>query len=207
MHRISLTLLLLGVVSISSAQTPAVLAPDTIIVAKLTTNLELEKCKVGDPLEAQSSEDAKDGKVLLLKKGSVLLGHITVVEPSAAAQSETMVGVIFDGVKIKNSPNQSVRLLIRAIAPPVTEPESGTISEGRGMPGATTQATVPGKVHAGNPEGSPIGPQSVGVSGFPGIRLEIRKEPNGQSMSIIAFTKTDVKFKKGTQLVLKSAAQ
>jgi hypothetical protein len=180
---------------------------ETAILAKLATNLEPQRCKPGDSVEAQTTEDIKQGKEVLLKKGSVLLGHVSVVEPPSATQLETMVGIIFDGVKTKNGPDQSVHLLIRALAPEAEGPENSTLSEGRGMSGATTAATVPGKVSAAGTAGGRLTALSIGVSGFPGVRLENRKEANGQVMTIIALSEPGVKFKKGTQLVLKVAGQ
>jgi hypothetical protein len=206
--------LTLGHVALSNAQTPAVapvgalaLPRETAILAKLATNLEPQRCKPGDSVEAQTTEDIKQGKEVLLKKESVLLGHVSVVEPPSATQLETMVGIIFDGVKTKKGPGQSVHLLIRALAPEAEGPENSTLSEGRGMPGATTAATVPGKVSAAGTAGGRLTALSIGVSGFPGVRLENRKEANGQVMTIIAISEPGVKFKKGTQLVLKVAGQ
>ena len=126
--------LTLGHVALSNAQTPAVapvgalaLPRETAILAKLATNLEPHRCKPGDSVEAQTTEDIKQGKEVLLKKESVLLGHVSVVEPPSATQLETMVGIIFDGVKTKNGPGQSVHLLIRALAPEAEGPENSTL--------------------------------------------------------------------------------
>ena len=207
--------LLVGMPAAANSQTPAAapgnsltLPVDTMILAKLATNLELWKCKPGDAIEAQTTEDIRQGKDVLVKKGSRLIGHVSLVEPSTHAQPETVVGIVFDGVKAKNGSAQSIRLLIRAMAPEPEGPTNSTISEGRGMPGATTAAaTLSHEANAGSPGGSRLSPSSVGVSGFPGVRLENRKETNGQVLTIVAFAKPDVKFKKGTQLVMKVVGQ
>jgi len=191
----------------AAAANTLTLPAETAILAKLATNLEPQGCKPGDSVEAQTTEDVREGKVVLLKKGSLLLGHISVVKFSSASQPETMLGIVIDGVKIKNGQDQSINLLIRAMAPEPEGPENSTVSEGRGMQGATTSATVPGKVSASVANGGRLTPLSIGVSGFPGVRLENRKEANGQVLTIIALSKPDVKFKKGTQLVLKVAGQ
>src|ERR1700728_3886021 len=52
------------------------------VVGKLPTNLEAEQAKAGDPVDVQLSEDIKSGHDVLVKKGSILNGHITSVQVS-----------------------------------------------------------------------------------------------------------------------------
>ena len=134
-------------------------------------------------------------------------GHVSFVEPATPLQPETMIGIVFDGVKTKQGPKQSLHLLLHALAPETALPSNSTISEGRGMPAATTAATVPGRVSAESPAPGRLTASSVGVSGFANMRLEIRKDAKGQVVSIIAFSKGDVKLKRGTQLLLTPSKQ
>lgn len=180
---------------------------DTAFLARLTTNLDLQQCTPGEPVEAQTTQDVKQGKEVVLKKGSSLLGHVTSVELASPAQPDTKIGIIFDGVKAKNGPEQSLRLLISALAPENEGPANSTLSEGRGMPGATTAATVPGSASAGGGVSGQLNTSSVGVSGFPGVRLGTLKASDGQVVTLVAYSKGEVKFKKGTQLVLKVVGQ
>jgi hypothetical protein len=113
-----------------------------------------------------------------------------------------MIGIAFDGLQPKNGSEQSLLLLIHALAPETDQPSNSTLSEGRGMPGATTAATVPGRVSAGGPSGARLTASSVGVSGIPNMRLEIRRDAKGQAVSILVISKVEVKLKKGTQLLL-----
>ena len=113
-----------------------------------------------------------------------------------------MIGIVFDRVKTKGGPDETLRLLIHALAPEAGQPSNSTITEGRGMPGATTAATVPGRVSAEGPGSGRLTASSVGVSGFANMRLEIRKDAKGEATGIIALSKGDVKLKKGAQLLL-----
>jgi hypothetical protein len=178
------------------------LPSDAVVFAKLNTNLDLLQAKPGDVVEAQTTEDVKQGKEALLKKGSTLLGHVTLVEPATPSQPETMIGIVFDRVKTKSGPDESLRLLIHALAPEAGQPSNSTIAEGRGMPGATTAAAVPGRVSAEAQASGRLTASSVGVSGFANMRLEIRKDSKGEATGIIALSKGDVKLKKGAQLLL-----
>src|SRR5215469_17354917 len=111
------------------------LPSDAVIFAKLNTNLDLLQSKPGEVVEAQTTEDVKQGKEALLRKGSTLLGHVSLVERAMSSQPETMIGIVFDRVKTKSGPDQSLYLLIHALAPEAGEQSNSTIAEGRGMPG------------------------------------------------------------------------
>ena len=129
-----------------------------------------------------------------------MLGHITSVEPATPSKSEASVGIIFDTVKTKNQ-SQPLHLLIRALAPEPEGQYNSMIAGGRGIPGETDHAALSGVDRADISNGLVLNNTSVGVVGFPGLQLEIRKS-NGQQTAILEMTKGDVKLKKGTQLVL-----
>ena len=82
------------------------LPSDAVVFAKLNTNLDLLMAKPGDVVEAQTTEDVKQGKDTLLRKGSNLLGHVSLVEPATPSQPETMIGIVFDRVKTKSGPDE-----------------------------------------------------------------------------------------------------
>jgi hypothetical protein len=188
--------------SANAQSAPALNVPgDTVILAKLTENLDLQQAAVGQQVEAQTTQDVKQGKDVLLKKGATLVGHVTSVEPATAGKSEAMVGIIFDSVKIKNGAAQTLHLLIRALAPEPDAPYNSTVAGGRGISGETDHVGVAGVDRADVSNGLVLNASSVGVAGIPGLQLEVRKS-NGQQTAILDMTKGDVKLKKGTQLVL-----
>jgi len=186
-----------------AAKLPVLNIPgDTNLLAKLNTNLDLEKCATGEAVEAETTRDVKEGKDVLLKKGSILIGHISFVELASSKQPENRVGVVFDRVKPKNGPEQSLHLIVRALAPQVEMPANSTIAGGRGMPGETTKAGIAGHDTAETGGIEPLSTSSVGVSNLPALDLGIRKAATGQQTTVLAWTKGDVKLKKGSQLVL-----
>jgi hypothetical protein len=196
----------LGSSAQSSANNVLTLPTDAGIVAKLTTSLDLQQCKPGDTIEVQASDDLKSGKTVLLKKGSLVVGHVTLVEPPTASQAETMIGIVFDTVKPQNGPQASTLLLIRAIAPEPSGATNSSISEGRGMPGATDNAAAAGRVSAGTGPGGRLSLTSVGVTGIPHLRIGSRRDSKGNAVTILSTSSSDVKLKKGTQLLLKEPA-
>src|SRR3974390_95699 len=79
-----------------AAKLPVLSVPgDTTLLAKLNTNLDLSQSKAGDEVQAETTRDVKEGKDMLLKKGSILIGHVAFVEPASAKQTENTVGIVF----------------------------------------------------------------------------------------------------------------
>jgi len=192
----------------SLAQTPAStlsLPADIGIVARFTKAIDLKDCQVGDTIEVQTIDDIKSGKTMILKRGSLVGGRITLVEHASSSQPETMIGIVFDSVKPKNGAPLSTSLLIRALAPEPDDSGNSTISEGRGLPGATDNATAAGRVNAGA-SGSHLSAKSLGVTGIPNLRIGSRKDPKGGPVTILAVSSPGVKLKKGTEVLLKEPA-
>jgi hypothetical protein len=209
-----LAVLLLGVcTTLRSESNPQVegapgsvnLPAGTAFTAKLTTNLDPRQSKPGEAIEAEATQDLKQGHDVLLKKGSRLLGQVQEVQTPSAEKPETTLKIVFDNARLKNGPTQSLHLIIQAMVPEAETPSSSTLSEGRGLPGATTAATVPGHVDAGGTV-SPLSTATVGVYGFPGTRLAIQKTSNGQ-VTLLILSNPSILFKKGTRLVLQVVSQ
>jgi hypothetical protein len=189
------------------AQTPAAkpalnLPGDTIFLAKLTTNLDLQQCIPGEPVEAEVTHDVKPGKDTLLKKGSILLGHVVLVEVATPKQPDNKVGVVFDGVKTKDGQQQSAHLLIRALAPQMEAPANSTIAGGRGMPGETDHVIASGHDQAETGGIEPLKTSSLGVFAIPGLTLGVRKTSSGQQIVILSWSKGEIRLKKGAQLLM-----
>lgn len=198
------------------ATTPATGAADlldvpeeTAFLAKLTSNLIPSRCKPDDLVEAQTTQDVKRGKEVLLKKGSSLLGHVKLVEVSPSEKPETLVGIVFDGVKLQKTGQQfTVHLIIQALAPESDLDNNNSLAEptGTGLTSATRAASVSG--HASTTRGgvNRLTTESKGVYEFAGVRLGDRVTATGH-VTILAFSNADVLMKKETQLVMRVVNQ
>jgi hypothetical protein len=183
-----------------SAGSPLNIPGDTVILAKLSANLDLLHCTPGQQLEAQTTADVKQGKTVLLKKGSTLTGHVASVQPATANQTGNGVVIVFDGAQAKNGPSGTLHMVIRALAPEEEGQANSTIAGGRGMPGEDTHAATGGGDHAEEGGVPRLNTSSVGVSGIPGLQLEIRKSTTGEQMTALTWSKGEVKLKKSTQI-------
>lgn len=159
---------------------------DTVLLAKLDTELDLRQSRTADQVRAETTEDVKAGKTILLKKGSLLAGYVSFVEPESASQPDNTVGIEFDRVVPKDGREQSLHLIVRALAPQARAQANSTPSSP--YPQATSVA--------------PLSASSVGVSSVPGLRLGVRRSATGHQTTVLAWTKGDVKLRKGSQLTM-----
>jgi len=182
---------------------------ETAFLGKLTSNLIPSQCKPDDLVEAQTTQDLKRGREVLLKKGSSLLGHVKLVEVSPSEKPETLVGIVFDGVKMQKTGQQfSLHLIVQALAPESDMDSNNSLADatGTGLTSATRAASVSG--HAGTTRGNvnQLTTESKGVYEFAGVRLGDRATATGH-VTILAFSNANVLMKKGTQLVMRVVNQ
>ncbi len=196
----------------STAQTiaPATLPPltlssDSVILAKLSTELNGRQCKRGDTFEAEVKQDVKQGHDVLLKKGTVLAGHVAGIQPTASGK-ELSIALMFDTAKTKDGKQYSVRLGIKALAPEANITNNDTLNDGRGMDAAANNATVSG--HSTTLKGNfgQLNAESAGVYDIRGLEIGSQLT-DGVRYTLLISSTGDFHLKKGTQLVLKVIEQ
>lgn len=188
-----------------SSSTPATslkVPVDTTFLAALATPMRIGQMNNGDPVEAQTIQDVKQGHDVLLKKGSALLGHVESVR-----NPERAVVVVFDRARPKNGEETQLHLVIQALAPlSDVQTDNVDFSSGRGMQGATQEALPAGHASATRGSVNPLTTTSHGVQDLPGLDLRERID-DGRHSTVLAATRKDVQLKKGTQLVMKVVSQ
>jgi hypothetical protein len=188
----------------SSAALPTLNIPSSVgIVAKLDTDLDASKNKPGDMVQAETTRDVKPGHDVLLKKGSILSGHITQVQ-TFSNTSASMIVIVFDQVAPKGGSPATLNVKIQALAPVATV-STDSLQDGRGMAATNINSAVAGENrNLGN--GGELMATSVGVYGIRGMSLASTVESQKQ-YSAVKSAVSDVKLKKGTQLVFKAPEQ
>jgi hypothetical protein len=204
----------------STAQTQAGTSPtaalaelnvplETAFMAKLSTNLDLSQCKLGDPVEAEARQDIKRGKEVVVKKGSSLLGHVKAVQMPTAEKPEMVVGIVFDGIKMQKTGQQfSLHLIVQALAPEANVDNNSSLADatGTGVQSATRHASVSGHASTVSGDVNPLTTESKGIYDLSGLRLGDQITPTGH-VTVLAFSHGDLRLKKGAQLVMKVVAQ
>jgi hypothetical protein len=105
----------------ASAQTQAgqnavALSDGTTMNAALASSVDVKKNKLGDRIEARTTQDVKqDGKVVL-RKGTRLVGHVTEVQSRAKDQTQSQLGVAFDHAELRNGQQVPLNASIQALA-------------------------------------------------------------------------------------------
>ncbi len=188
----------------SSAALPSLNIPSSVgIVAKLDTDLDASRNKPGDMVQAETTRDVKPGHDVLLKKGSVLTGHITQVQ-TFSNSSASMIVIVFDQVAPKGGSPATLNVKIQALAPAATV-STDSLQDGRGMAATNINSAVAGENrNLGN--GGELMATSAGVYGIRGMSLASTVE-NRKQYSVVKSGVSDVKLKKGTQLVFQAPEQ
>jgi hypothetical protein len=218
---ISLTLLTFGVQQIAAApkagataQTtapaaaslpPLTLPADTAILAKLSTELNGSQCKRGDVLEAEAKQDVKQGHDVVLKKGTMLVGHVAGVQPASSGKGLS-IAITFDTAKMKDGKQFSVRMGIKALAPEANITNNDTLNDGRGMDAAANNATTSGHSTTLRGNFGQLNAASAGVYDIPGLDLATQLT-DGVRYSLLISSTANFRLKKGTQVVLKVIEQ
>ena len=173
------------------------------IIAKLDTDLDASRNKPGDLVQAETTRELKVGHDVLLKKGSVLTGHVTQVQ-AYSSTSASMVVMVFDQVAPKGGSPVMLNVKIQALAtaPTVT---TDSLQEGRGMAATNINSAVAGSDRSVG-SGGEIMATSVGVYGMRGVSLASSVQ-NQKQYSVVQSAVGDVKLKKGVQLVFKVPEQ
>ena len=68
----------------------------TRLAAQLQNTLDARKARVGDQVVLKTTESIKSNGHAVVKKGALLLGHVTAVEQKTKATGASQVGLLFD---------------------------------------------------------------------------------------------------------------
>src|SRR5580704_15976722 len=196
--------------SIAQTSTPPTAAPPSLnipssqgIIAKLDTDLDASRNKPGDSVQAETTRELKVGHDVLLKKGSILTGHVTQVQ-TYSNTTASMIVIVFDQVAPKGGSPATLNVKIQALAPAATV-STDSLQDGRGMAATNISSAVAGSDRSVG-SGGELMATSVGVYGMRGMSLASSVQ-NQKQFSAVQSAVGDVKLKKGMQLVFKAPEQ
>ncbi len=188
----------------SSAAAPSLNIPSSQgIVAKLDTDLDASRNKPGDTVQAETTRDLKVGRDVLLKKGSVLTGHVTQVQ-TYNSTTASMIVIVFDQVAPKGGSPATLNVKIQALAP-APSVSTDSLQDGRGMAATNISSAVAGTDRSVG-SGGELMATSVGVYGIRGMSLASQVQ-NQKQYSVIQSGISDVRLKKGVQVIFKAPEQ
>lgn len=198
----------------------------TIISAELSRSVDAKKAKVGDRIEAKLPADVLLHGKVVIPRNTKMIGHITEVKAHSKESPDSMIGIAFDRVVMKDGRELTIQVAVQAIGRPlqIAALSGDTVGDGTGMPSASTSPTggvaMGGSMPSRSPERvasipldpasgantasdrgtvAPLGPTSQGVVGVKGLSLKA----SGQS-SVVSSQTDNVRLESGTQLILRT---
>jgi hypothetical protein len=199
------------------------------INAALNSSVDSKKAKVGDKVEAHTTDAMLDDGKEIVPKGAKLEGHVTEATARSKGDNGSTLAIQFDKAIPKKGEEISLNVLIVAVAPPQND-FSGSAGPGndpmgnRGaaaaggspMGGSRPQnptSGTPSYPTTGSSDGSPEtnGPgrlpaNSRGVYGLKDLKLMMNKSSTGQT-TVITSDGKNVHLDGGTRLLLVVQAQ
>lgn len=194
---------------------------------ELNTSIDSKKAKVGDKVEAHTTEALKNGSATVIPRGTKLIGRIAAATARSKGDSESSLAIEFDQALPKNEAEILLNVAILAVAAPESQqsggfPQSssdplagvGASAAGGSPMGAsrpqnpnagdnpTRQIPDAGEGDQGGPlERGPLPAKSRGVYGLSGLKL-MRENATGNSATVIVSTGKNVRLEGGTRLLL-----
>jgi hypothetical protein len=214
------------VAAVGAAQTEpgAVTLPSgTAVNAELNSSVDSKKAKVGDRVEAHTTEEIKYAGKIIVPKGAKLEGHVTEATARSKGDSGSTLAIQFDKAIAKKGEEIPLNVAILAIAAPQGDfsggsPGTGSDSRGGGsapiangspMGTSHTPTATPGTPNypgaAGGTMGSngaeQLSAKSRGVYGLSDLKLMVASSGASQT-TVITSSGKNVHLDGGTRLLL-----
>ncbi|HKN76486.1 MAG TPA: hypothetical protein VJW94_15000 [Candidatus Acidoferrum sp.] len=213
--------------AVAAAQTePSVvsLPSGTAVNAELNSSVDSKKAKVGDKVEAHTTEEIKFAGKTIVPRGAKLEGHVTEATARSKGDSGSTLAIQFDKAILKKGEEIPLNVAILAIAAPLPNfaggsPGTGSDSRGggsaptgNGSPMGTSHTPTATPATPSNPGGaadSTTGPngavqlsaKSRGVYGLNDLKLMAVSSSASQATIIVSSGK-NVHLDGGTRLLL-----
>jgi hypothetical protein len=206
----------------TSADTPP---SGTILSVELSKSLDAKKTKANDRVEARTATDLLAHGQIVVPRNTKIIGHVTEAKARSKASPDSMIGITFDRMLLKDGREVPLQLSVQAIARPLQfGPSSeGNLSRPDRQPGvpmagqhaplgdASTSGVPPsypgdlapipdpmGSNNSSNATVVPLSPSSKGVIGMKGLSLEA-----SGPVAVLGSTSGNVRLESGTQLILR----
>jgi hypothetical protein len=159
-------------IPIQSESGSAGLPGGTALNAVLNSSVDSKKAKVGDKVEAHTTEEIKYAGKIIVPKGAKLEGHVTEATARSKGDSGSTLAIQFDKAIAKKGEEIPLNVAILAIAAPLPDFSGGAPGSGDDSRGGAPTAN-------GSPMGTSHSPTaSPGTPNYPGA-ADAATGPNG----------------------------
>ncbi len=215
----------------SKPASPAtILAAGTTIPVELSKSVDAKKSKANDKIEAKTSMDLLSHGQIVVPRNTKIIGHVTEVKARSKSSPDSMVGISFDRMLMKDGREIPLQSAVQAIARPlqtgvslrgsesIADTAAGIPSAAQGSRGSSTgipssptpypypsaHPTAGGTEISSDPmrlDGSTVSPLSPASQGVVGMR-GLSLKTSGQA-SVLSSNTDNVHLDSGTQLILR----
>ena len=200
----------------AAAQAPTNLTAGSILPVELSKTLDAKKAHTGDPVRGKIPHDLSSNGKVVIPQDAKVLGHIAEAKASTHDDKNSMLGIVFDKIVVKDGTEIPLTAEIQAIgapmgngssamsenAPPAQNNPTGVNQNSQmGTPRNVGAQNMPGDpgVPSG-PSAPPLTASTQGVVGMPGFSLS-----QGQMKdSVVSSQEHNVKLESGTQILLRT---
>jgi hypothetical protein len=143
----------------------ATLPSGTAVNAELNSSVDSKKAKVGDKVEAHTTEEIKYADKTIVPKGAKLEGHVTEATARSKGDSGSTLAIQFDKAIPKKGEEISLNVAILAIAAPQNDFSGGAAGPSAPMSGGgapTASGSPMGTSHV--PTATPATPNYPGTT-------------------------------------------
>jgi hypothetical protein len=212
--------------AVAAAQTEPIavtLPSGTAVNAELNSSVDSKKAKVGDRVEAHTTEEIKYAGKIIVPKGAKLEGHVTEATARSKGDSGSTLAIQFNKAIAKKGEEIPLNVAILAIATPLPDfsggsPGAGSDSRGGGsaptangspMGTSHTPTATPGTPNypgaadgtMGSNGAEQLSAKSRGVYGLSDLKLMVASSSAGQT-TVITSSGKNVHLDGGTRLLL-----
>jgi hypothetical protein len=199
----------------AQAQTP--FAAGSVISAELSKSIDAKKAKPGDRVEAKVTVDLLAEGKIVIPRNAKIIGHITDAKPHSKQSPDSMLGIVFDQISLKDGRELPLVAEVQAVGRPLSSgapyggyspmgaspsPSGNSPGMAGGMPSSQRPSYTPGVPTSPDASGgsvSALGPTSQGVVGMKGLALNVSAQA-----SVISSTTENVRLDGGSQLILRT---
>jgi hypothetical protein len=197
----------------------------TLLSVELSKSLDAKKIKANDRIEGKTATDLLARGQIVVPRNTKIIGHVTEAKARSKASPDSIIGITFDRMRLKDGREVPLQVTVQAIARPLQfggNPEGNVPRADRpggvsvpGQRGPLGDASTPGAPPsypgdlapipdpmAPNSASSstvvPLSPTSKGVVGMKGLSLD-----TSGPAAVLSSNAGNVHLDSGTQLILR----
>jgi hypothetical protein len=187
----------------NSAAPADTVAPGTVLSVELSKSLGAKKSKANDRIEAKTATDLLAHGQIVVPRNTKIIGHVTEAKARSKTSRDSLVGITFDRMLLKDGREVPLQVAVQAIARPLPGQRGSmgdaSASGDSSLPGDL--AVPPDPMAPPAPNSStviPLSPASRGVVDMKGLSLD-----TSGPVSVLSSNTGNVHLDSGTQLILR----